>query len=306
FGEATGIALCFSLAACVKSAQFPFTPWLIRAMEGPTPSSAVFYGSVMVHAGVFLIILIQPLIEKSAFVMSMLAVFGLITAFYGYFVGLTQTDIKSSLTYATTAQLGLMFFECGLGLWQLAGWHLCAHAVVRCRSFLIAPSFLHHVKGVPIRTVIPSLSRSTPAFVLSIHRFWLEPLIDWSVARPTCRLGQDLAYFDDNIVDKALGSPAPAIRAVSSLAEIEEKRIGAQLDHESDDFAHGSGLAGKLTVWSAAIMHWFEDRFILPGTGRTASSFGRRFGHAVNRFEQLTLRPRYLVLFVFITLLVAF
>lgn len=50
-GQATVIALCFAVAACVKSAQIPFTPWLARAMEGPTPSSAIFYGAVMVHAG---------------------------------------------------------------------------------------------------------------------------------------------------------------------------------------------------------------------------------------------------------------
>lgn len=306
FGEATGIALCFSVAAFAKSAQLPFTPWLARALEGPTPSSAVFYGAVMVHSGIFLIILIHPVIDQSVFVMIMLASVGLLTAFYGFFVGLTQTDIKSSLAFATTGQLGLMFFECGLGYWQLAEFHLCAHAIVRCYLYLTAPSLLHNIKGVPIKPVIPAISRLQWAYVLSLHRFWLEQLIDWSLVKPVCRLGQDLAYFDDHIVDKTLGSPAPAIRAISSLAQIEEKKIGALLDSDSDDFAHGSGLAGKLTACSASIIQWFENQFILHGIGKSGSSFGRRFGHAVNQFEQLTLRPRYLVLFVFITFLVAF
>ncbi|MGR8980734.1 MAG: NADH-quinone oxidoreductase subunit 5 family protein [Gammaproteobacteria bacterium] len=306
FNEATGIALCFTVAAMAKSAQLPFSPWLARAMEGPTPSSAIFYGSVMIHAGVFLIILIHPLIAKSVFVMSLLTVIGLSTAVYGFFTGLTQTDIKSSLVFAAMGQLGLMFFECGLGLWQLALWHLCAHAIVRCYQFLTSPSLMHNVKGVPIKPVMPAVSRLNWAYTLSLHRFWLEQFIDWALVKPVSRLGHDLAYFDDFIVDRVLGSPAPAVRTISSLAQIEEQKIGARLDNESDDFADGSGLAGKLTALFANLMHWFENRFVLRGIGSGGLGYGRRFGQAVNEFEILILRPRYLVLFVFITLLIAF
>jgi NADH:ubiquinone oxidoreductase subunit 5 (subunit L)/multisubunit Na+/H+ antiporter MnhA subunit len=306
FGEATGIALCFTVAALVKSAQLPFSPWLGRAMEGPTPSSAVFYGAVMVHAGVFLVILMHPVIEKTAFVMILLAAVGLFTACYGFYVGLTQTDIKSSLIFAVTAQLGLMFFECGMGWWRLAEWHLCAHAVVRCAQFLTAPSLLHNLKGVPVKTVRSGLFRQHWAYTASLHRFWLEPIVDWTLVKPVSRLGQDLAYFDDFIVDRSLGSPAPAISAISSLAQMEEQNLGARLDNDSDDFAQGSGFAGKLTAWFAAVVHWFEERFVLRGIGKETLHYGRRIGYAANRFEQLILRPRYLVLFVFITFLVAF
>lgn len=306
FGEATGIALCFSVAALVKSAQLPFSPWLARAMEGPTPSSAAFYGAVMVHAGVFLVILMHPIIEKTAFVMILLAAVGLFTACYGFFIGLTQSDIKSSLIFAATAQLGLMFFECGMGWWQLAEWHLCAHAVIRGTQFLTAPSLLHNLKGVPVKSFGSSLAKQPWAYTASLHRFWLEPITDWTLIKPVSRLGQDLAYFDDFIVDKSLGSPAPAITAISSLAQMEEQNLGARLDNDSDEFAQGSGFAGKLTSWFAAVMHWFEERFVLRGIGKETLRYGRRLGYAANQFEQLILRPRYLVLFVFITFLVAF
>jgi len=318
-GEAAAIALCFAVAAFAKSAQLPFTPWLARAMEGPTPSSAVFYGAVMVHAGVYLVILLRPVFEQAPLAMAVVAVVGLMTAVYSYVVGLTQTDVKSSLIFATSGQLGLMFLECGLGFWQLAGWHLCAHAVVRGYQFLTAPSLMHNMQGNYRETSRRKASAHAQAYhlrrvgdvpawvyVASLQRFWLDQITDWALVKPVRGLAHDLSYFDDHIVDRVMGIPAPAIRAISSLAQLEERMIGAQLDNDSDKFAQGSGLAGKLTEWMAAVLHWFEDRFVLRGIGKNAINYGRELGHIANKFEQSVLRPRYLVLFVFITLLVAF
>ena len=318
-GEATAIALCFALAAFAKSAQLPFTPWLARAMEGPTPSSAVFYGAVMVHAGVYLVILLRPLFEQAPLAMAVLAILGLLTAVYSYVVGLTQTDVKSSLVFATSGQLGLMFLACGLGFWRLAAWHLCAHAVVRGYQFLTAPSLMHNVRDLSVDTSKRKASAhahshrlrrvgDVPAwvYVASLQRFWLDQITDWALVKPIRGLAHDLSYFDDHIVDRMMGAPAPAIRAIASLAQLEEQRIGAHLDNTSDQFAHGSGLAGKLTEWAAALLHWFEDRFVLRGIGKDAINYGRRLGHFANTFERAVLRPRYLLLFVLITLLVAF
>ena len=303
-GEATSLALCFAVAAFAKSAQLPFTPWLARAMEGPTPSSAVFYGAVMVHAGVFLVILLRPIFEQAPLAMALVALVGLLTAVYSFVIGLTQTDVKSSLIFATSGQLGLMYLECGLGFWQLAGWHLCAHAAVRSYQFLTAPSLMHNERC--LNSEFPT--RNIPAwlYVASLQRFWLDPIVDWALVKPVRGLAHDLSYFDDHVIDCMMGAPAPAIRAISSLAQLEEQRIGAQLDNDSDQFAQGSGLAGKITQWMAAILHWFEERFVLRGIGKDAINYGRDLGHIANKFEQAVLRPRYLVLFVLITLLVAF
>jgi hypothetical protein len=303
--DAALLAFGFALAAFAKSAQIPFTPWLARAMEGPTPSSAIFYGGTMIHAGVFLLIQLQPLFEQAPMIQLLLALVGALTTVYSYWVGLSQTDIKSSQIFATSGQLGLMFVECGLGFWDLAAWHLGAHAVVRCYLLLTAPSILHNTNGQATKPVPAMLARCRWAFVVSLQRGWLESATDWLLVKPVMRLARDAQYIDEAIVDRVLGAPAPAIHAISSLAQWEEQQVGANLESQEDRFAQGSGLAGKLAQWSAALLNWFEYRFILRGIGRDSIRLGRRLGHAANRFEQMLLQPRYLTLFVLITLMVA-
>jgi hypothetical protein len=304
--KSTVLALCFAIAAGAKSAQLPFTPWLARAMEGPTPSSAVFYGAVMIHAGVYLLILLQPLFEHAPLAMSVIAIVGFITACYSFTVGLTQTDVKSSLVFATSAQLGLMFLECGLGFWSIASWHLCAHAIVRGYGFLTAPSLMHAVHGKPIQPVAPNIAKLRWIYTAALQRFWLDPISDWALVKPIHRFAQDISYFDEAVIERVMGAPEPVVRNLSAFAQHKEQHIGAQLQNEADEFAKGSGLAGVLTEWTADLLHWFEDRFILRGVGDHAINMGRKLGHAANRFEKLILRPRYLLLFVAITLLLAF
>jgi NADH:ubiquinone oxidoreductase subunit 5 (subunit L)/multisubunit Na+/H+ antiporter MnhA subunit len=297
----TLLAVSFALAAFVKSGQFPFTPWLFRAMEGPTPSSAVFYGAVMVHAGVYLVLLLEALFARSGFASGLLIVVGSLTCLYGVLIGRSQTDIKSSLACATSCQTGLMFVECGLGWWDLAFWHLCANAVLQCYLFLSSPSILHNARDVPV----PAVRARWPWLrMASLQQGWLDPLLDWAVVRPVQRLAHDLTWFEVQVLDPLVGTPAPLVQRVATLLQQEEGRIGARLENDHDSFAHGSGLAGKLTEVVATLSNWFEERFILQGVGRDMISLGRFLGHAANRFEQLLLRPRYLVMFVLITLLV--
>lgn len=305
-GEAAALGLCFTIAALVKSAQLPFTPWLARSMEGPTPSSAVFYGAVMIHAGVYLIILLQPLIDNTPLAQGMLVLLGSVTAIYGFFTGLTQTDVKSSMAYATAAQLGLMFTECGLGFWHLASWHLCAHAIVRGYLMLVAPSFMQNVKDNPVKPVLPVLAKSRRLFTASIQRFWIEQITDWALVRPVQKLAHDLSYFDDFILDKLMGVPVPALNAVSTLAQLEENELAAQLEENAEKAVHKTGLIGLIMGWFIDWVNWFEGRFVLQGLSRDTLHVGKRFGQLANQFEIIMLRPRYLVLFVFTTLLVAF
>lgn len=143
---AGAIAVLLVLAACGKSAQGPFLGWLARAMEGPTPSSAIFYGAISVHAGAYLLLRVEPLIRASSVATGVLIAVGLVTAMVSTLIHRTSPDAKTSLAYACQTQLGIIFVEIGLGLTQVALIHIVGHAVVRTMQFLRTPSMLsdHH------------------------------------------------------------------------------------------------------------------------------------------------------------------
>ena len=130
-------------AAAGKSAQIPFSGWLPRAMEGPTPSSAIFYGAISVHLGAYLMLRCQPLLQASPIAAWFLVALGLATAAHGSHVGRACADAKTSLAYASLAQLGLIFAEAGMGWTTLALLHVVGHGATRTLQFLRAPSMLH-------------------------------------------------------------------------------------------------------------------------------------------------------------------
>jgi NAD(P)H-quinone oxidoreductase subunit 5 len=134
--------LLLLVAAAGKAAQLPFSAWLPRAMEGPTPSSAIFYGALSVHCGAYLLLRTSPLWSSSPTVSGAVVATGLVTAAYAAFVGRTRTDVKSLLAYAAMAQLGLIFAEIGFGLGTVALAHVVGHSLLRTLQFLRAPSAL--------------------------------------------------------------------------------------------------------------------------------------------------------------------
>lgn len=288
------MACCFLLAAVAKSAQVPLAPWLARAMEGPTPSSAIFYGAVMVHAGIFLVLRLQPLFEQAPLAMDLLAVIGLLTALYGFLCGLAQTDVKSALIFATTGQVGLMFLAAGLGCWRLALFHLCGHALFRGWQFLAAPSLMHWIVGTPARPVHPLLGRHRLLYVAVLQRLWLENLGDWLVTKPVSGLANDLHSFDRQIVAPAFGLPAQAAA------------YPAANRHSDPEILRVSGLPGLAVRALAEALHWFEEKLVLQGVGQDMVVLGRRLGRFLNHIEGLLNQPRYLVLIIFATLLAVF
>ncbi|HAS52218.1 MAG TPA: hypothetical protein DCS21_10930 [Gammaproteobacteria bacterium] len=282
------LAGCFLLAAVAKSAQVPLIPWLARAMEGPTPSSALFYGMVMVHAGVYLVLRLQPLFEQSPVAMAVMAIIGLTTALYSFLSGLTQTDIKSALVFSTSGQVGLMFLASGLGFWPLALIHLGCHALFRGYQFLTAPSILRQMDGERTRPVSNLLAQRPGLYAAALQRFWLEELTDRLIVHPVQRLAGGLMRFDTLVVDRATGLPAPAVNALSSVAQWEERQLGAGrvLERAPRATDQEPGILAMATEWIAAVSNQVEDQLMLKSAGHGLAVAGHRMGQALNRVER--------------------
>ncbi len=184
-GQALVIGLLLLLAAAGKSALVPFSGWLPRAMEGPTPSSAVFYGALSVHLGVFLLLRMSPLIAASGWLAVAVVALGLATAVYAYLAGAVQTDIKSALSFASLAQVGIIVAEIGAGhwlpiLWYVALTHLLGHACLRVLQFVRAPSLLRDYRelenaiGEQLPRPIGPLATAPGGVRGRLYRFALE------------------------------------------------------------------------------------------------------------------------------------
>jgi len=132
-------AVLVVVSAALKSAQFPFHGWLIQVMEAPTPVSALLHAGI-VNAGAFLVIRMSPVVSQSSTALVLLAVIGLVTLALASLVMLTQTSVKVSLAWSTTAQMGFMLLEVGLGLYSLAMLHLVAHSLYKAHAFLASGS----------------------------------------------------------------------------------------------------------------------------------------------------------------------
>jgi len=145
-GEHSGylIGLLLLLAAMGKSAQFPFSFWVARAMEGPTPSSALFYGALSIHAGAYLLLRSFPLFAGIVTVRVCIGLVGIVTAVLCSMFSRVQPTIKGQIAYASATQVGIIFVEIALGLTSLGLLHIVSNALVRCYQLLVSPSVVAH------------------------------------------------------------------------------------------------------------------------------------------------------------------
>jgi NADH-quinone oxidoreductase subunit L len=137
------IGVLFFLGAMGKSAQLGLHTWLPDAMEGPTPVSALIHAATMVTAGVFLMARMSPVMEHAPTALAIVAIVGASTALFAATIGCVQNDIKRIIAYSTCSQLGYMFAAAGLGLYQVAIFHLFTHAFFKALLFLGAGSVIH-------------------------------------------------------------------------------------------------------------------------------------------------------------------
>jgi NAD(P)H-quinone oxidoreductase subunit 5 len=195
-GQAFLVGFLLLLAAAGKSALVPFSGWLPRAMEGPTPSSAVFYGALSVHLGAYLLLRVSPLLGASPVLAALVILLGLTTAVYGYVVGSAQTDIKSALSFASLSQVGLIVAEIGIGTWVPVMWyvalvHLIGHACLRTLQFLRAPTLLRDYKELEnaIGSRLPRLTARWVNRLPASRRRWLA------------RFALERGYLDDFLTE---------------------------------------------------------------------------------------------------------
>jgi NADH-quinone oxidoreductase subunit L len=141
----TVIGLFLLLAACGKSAQFPLQSWLLDAMEGPTPVSALIHAATMVTAGVYLIVRSNPIFDLSSDARNAVIAIGAITLVMGALIGTAKDDIKKALAASTMSQIGYMVLAAGLGPagYVFAIFHLLTHGFFKAGMFLGAGSVMH-------------------------------------------------------------------------------------------------------------------------------------------------------------------
>jgi len=206
--NATIIAVLLVVAVAGKSALLPFSSWLPRAMEGPTPSSAVYYGSLSIHAGCFLLLRSGPLLEQATAARVLAGALGAATAIFAGITTRVQSDVKSSLAYASLTQVGIIVVEIAIGWYTIAFVHLAGHACFRLLQFLSAPNVLHDLHGMesaigerpsPTRGYLETLTSPRvrrQLFLVALERGFLDTILDRVVVEPFTMVAQQLTRLD--------------------------------------------------------------------------------------------------------------
>ena len=147
-----------------KSAQLPLQTWLVDAMAGPTPVSALIHAATMVTAGVYLIARTHVLFALAPDALLVTGLIGAVTLLLSGGSALVQTDIKRVLAYSTISQIGYMFLALGVGAWDAAIFHLVTHAFFKALLFLAAGAVIlrmHHEQDITrmggLRTAMPGV-----------------------------------------------------------------------------------------------------------------------------------------------------
>lgn len=193
------------IAIAGKSGLVPFSGWLPRAMEGPTPSSAIFYGALSIHLGTYLLLRISPLLDLSAWLAGTVVLLGALTAGAAALAARVQADIKSALAYASVAQVGIIVVEIGLGLRYIPLIHIIGHACLRTLQLLRAPSLLHDYHSMesalggdrPHRAAW--YSHNTWWYRWTLERAYLDALLTDYVVGPFLRLMRTFDAWERSI-----------------------------------------------------------------------------------------------------------
>src|SRR5688572_17085457 len=204
------------LPAIIKSAQFPFTTWLPRAMEGPTSSSAIFYGSLSVHIGVFLLLRTHPFWQDMLWAKITIIVVGALTGIIATLIARVQPTVKTQIAYSSAAQIGIMFIEIALGFHWLVLIHFAGNAFLRTYQLLVSPSVLNYLVHHQYFHYHPSQNKPVTKlkasfYMLGIKEWNLDRFMSRYVWSPFKWIGRQLKPFEFTgiaVLFLALGSAA--------------------------------------------------------------------------------------------------
>ncbi len=204
------IAVFILLASIVKSAQFPFCSWIARAMEGPSPSSAIFYGSLSVHMGAFLLLRTHPFWENLLFIKILVGVIGVITAILTNAIARVQPSAKGQIAYSSASQIGIIFLEIALGLDYLALFHFMANAFLRTYQLLVSPSSVAYLISEQFYNYVPRHEATYKGkisnffkkmkytfYMLSIKEWYLDYFLYKFFWKPIKSIGKLFAFLSN-------------------------------------------------------------------------------------------------------------
>ena len=202
------ISFVILIAALVKSAQLPFSSWLPRAMEGPTPSSAIFYGSLSVHIGAFLLLRTHPFWEHQIAMRVLIGFLGVLSCIIASMMARVQTSVKSQIAYSSIAQIGLIFLEIVAGFDNLALFHIGGNALLRTYQLLISPSIASYKIKEQLYSYEPrekTIEDSLPKrieysfYILSLKEWNLETLIYQLFLSPLKKISRKFRVLQLNL-----------------------------------------------------------------------------------------------------------
>ena len=194
--------LCF--AGITKSAQLPFSSWLLGAMVAPTPVSALLHSSTMVKAGVYLVLRMAPVITGTTVGM-MVALVGAVTFLAGSLAAITTSDAKKVLAWSTVANLGLIVLCGGIGTYQ-AVWAgillIIFHAAAKCLLFLcvgVVEQRLHSRDIEAMSGLILNMPRVGVMMLIGMAGMFLAPfgmlISKWAVLKAVVDAYPSLSVF---------------------------------------------------------------------------------------------------------------
>lgn len=211
------VGLLLLIAAAGKSGLVPFSGWLPRAMEGPTPSSAVFYGALSIHLGAYLLLRMGPLYAESIGLRVLMFSLGLLSAIFAAMASRVQTDVKSALAFASVCQVGIIVMEIALGLWYVALVHIIGHAFLRSLQLLRAPTLLRDYRalenaiggrlstGEPFWVTQLSSQRQMQWYRFALERGYMDALIEGWVLRPFVKFFRVCERIENQWLEKLNG-----------------------------------------------------------------------------------------------------